>query len=60
MTPGQIKQMLGKSLPLPDEHPCWGAFCREMRDKDYGREPLIQAWHFFKRGWAACANVHFV
>lgn len=35
------------------DHPAWEAFVRQMRTKDYGREPLNQAWYFFKEGWEA-------
>ncbi len=31
----------------------WSPFCSEMRDKEYGREELQQAWHFYLQGWRA-------
>lgn len=34
-------------------HEAWPAFEREMRGREYGREPLLSAWHFFKGGWTA-------
>lgn len=34
-------------------HLAWSAFCSEMVDKQYGAEPLNQAWGFFKSGWEA-------
>lgn len=33
-------------------HPAYQAFCRQMRGRAYGAEPLNQAWAFFKQGWA--------
>lgn len=32
-------------------HPAWKSFVIEMRDKQYGQEPLMQAWGFYRKGW---------
>jgi hypothetical protein len=32
-------------------HAARDMFKATMRDKSYGREPLNQAWAFFKAGW---------
>ncbi len=34
-----------------EKHPAYLAFCRQMRGRAYGEEPLNQAWAFFKKGW---------
>lgn len=35
------------------EHPAWKSFVTQMSNKQYGIEPLLQAWHFFRIGWDA-------
>lgn len=49
MSEAEIKAILG------DErlHPAWKAFIQEMQNKNYGFDPLLQAWGFFKSGWEA-------
>lgn len=42
--------------PLPEHahtHPAYRAFARAMEDKQYGREPLQNAWGWFRAGWDA-------
>lgn len=40
----------------PYNHPAWDAFKEEMKDVQYGREALNQAWWFFRMGWEARVN----
>jgi hypothetical protein len=32
---------------------CWKAFVGHMHGKQYGWDPLLQAWHDFLAGWKA-------
>lgn len=32
---------------------CRVSFTNEMRSRDYGISPLMQAWHWFYFGWTA-------
>lgn len=34
----------------------WKVFCKEMVDKQYGDEPLRDAWSWFLSGWLAKAK----
>lgn len=33
------------------EHPAFHLFVLQMRRYRYGRDPMLQAWHFFRAGW---------
>jgi hypothetical protein len=35
------------------QHPAWPSFVEEMKNREYGQEPLQQAWGFYKSGWEA-------
>ncbi len=35
------------------QHPAWRPFVTQMENKQYGLDPLLQAWHFFRIGWDA-------
>lgn len=39
-------------------HPAWRPFVHEMADKQYGWDPLNQAWYFFKAGWEATEHTY--
>ena len=32
-------------------HPAWPSFVEEMKTREYGEDPLQQAWGFYRRGW---------
>lgn len=32
---------------------CFKAFVEEMKGKQYGPEPTLNAWHWFRSGWMA-------
>jgi hypothetical protein len=51
MTSLEMYELLWQDDPY--NHPGWEAFKEEMKDKQYGREPLNQAWWFFRLGWEA-------
>ncbi len=40
--------------PEKEKHPAWIHFKKKMKGKQYGREPLNQAWSFFKAAWETC------
>jgi hypothetical protein len=44
----------------PDEHKsAFRGFVQCMKDKQYGRDPLIQAWEFFVEGYELAADEHY-
>lgn len=55
MTPDNIAQAFRRfGLNVKDySGPLMRAFYREMALCQYGDDPLLQAWHFFRAGWAA-------
>ena len=51
MSAEEIYELLWQDDPY--NHPAWPSFKEEMKDKRYGREPLNQAWWFYRIGWEA-------
>ncbi len=45
--------MLIVSDPDYKKHLAFPAFVQEMKERQYGREPLNDAWQWFKSGWEA-------
>lgn len=50
MTPDEIAAHVG---PDAASHPAWDSFCEQMRDRQYGWDPVTQAWFWYRLGWAA-------
>lgn len=48
MTVKEVTDLLPHDAP---DHPAFGAFCRQMHRRDYGAEPLRNAWAWFRDGW---------
>jgi len=54
MTENEIINRLQLDIKSYPKHPAWKSFVIEMRDKQYGYEPLRSQWSFYKQGWEAC------
>lgn len=53
MTEKDMLKAMSSLKEPPTGHPAWNAFVQVMRNKQYGWDPLCQAWAFFRKGWDA-------
>lgn len=52
MSPTEIAKIIPAAIIVQNEE-CFKYFCLEMDTRQYGRDPLFQAWGFFLSGWIA-------
>lgn len=46
-------EILEKMPDAETGHAAWPSFIDKMAEFEYGWQPLVQAWHFYKSGWDA-------